>query len=56
MSRTEEEVFQNVYDCLNNRSAFVKDEITPDNIDFPMLKWMDVAGTSDVDIAKVVCK
>jgi hypothetical protein len=56
MSRTEEEVFQDVYDCINNKWATVKNEITPVGINLSTLKWREYVGTVDTDIARVICK
>ena len=55
MSRTEEEIFPNVYDCINNRIASIKDGVSLDRISLSTLKWQD-AGTLGADIAKIVCK
>lgn len=56
MSRTEEEVFQDIYDCRNNKTAFVDDEVSISELDPSKLEWRENANTSNVDIAKVVCR
>jgi len=56
MSRTEEDIFQDVYDCKNNRTAFVESSVSVEQIDFAKLEWRDNANTSNVDISKVVCR
>lgn len=56
MSRTEQDVFQDVYDCRNNRTAFVEDSVSAHNINLTTLEWQNNANTSAEDIAKVVCR
>ncbi len=56
MSLTEEDIFQDVYDCKNNRTAFVESSVSVGQIDFAKLEWRDNTNTSNVDIAKIVCK
>jgi hypothetical protein len=56
MSRTEEEIFKDLFDCRNNKTAFVDDEISISELDPSKLEWRDNANTSNVDIAKIVCR
>jgi len=56
MSRTEEDIFQNLFDCKNNKTAFIDDNISVGEIDPSKLEWRDNANSSSEDIAKVVCR
>jgi len=53
ISRTEEDIFQDVYNCNKNRTAFVESSVSVEQIDFTKLEWRDNANTFNVDIAKV---
>jgi len=56
LSETEEELFYDIYDCKNRRTAFVESGVSVDQIDSTKLEWRDNANTSAVDIAKMVCE
>lgn len=55
-SRTREEIFQNVIDCKNNRSAFVDDKVLVTEINLSKLDWIDSApNTPGEQINKFIC-
>lgn len=56
MSTTKEEIFQSVYDCQNNRTAFVEDNLTANQVSISQLEWRNNIYTSDITIAKLACK
>ena len=56
MSRTEENTFKDLFDCKNNKTAFVDDKISISELDPLKLEWQDNTNISNVDIAKIVCR